>query len=79
MKIKSEHFEYLCDAVAKYDTDIRRSNYAAAGLSTRRFQWDLVRHAGLMPWICDTLYKYLNDNHIQTALNRIIKPLEAIE
>ena len=75
MKIKPEHFEYLRDAVAKYDTDIHRSNYAAAGLSTRRFQWDLVRHAGLTGWLCDTLYQYLNDDHIQTALNRIIKPI----
>jgi len=79
MKIKPEHFEHLRETVSKYNTDFHRSRYVAAGLTTRRFQWDLVRHAGLMPWLCDTLYKYLNDDHIQTALNRIIKPLETTQ
>jgi len=44
-------------------------------LTTTRYQWDIVRHAGLMTWVCDTLYEYLNDTHIQTALNKIVKPL----
>jgi hypothetical protein len=75
MKIKPEHLAHLRDAVAQHDTEFHRSRYAAAGLTTMRYQWDLVRHAGLMPWLCDTLYQYLNDTHIQTALNRIVKPL----
>ena len=76
MKIKPEHFAHLSAALAKVDTDFHRGRYANAGLSTRRYQWDAVRAAGLMPWLCDTLYTYLNDEHIQTALNRIVKPLE---
>jgi hypothetical protein len=75
MKITAKHFEHLQSTIAKHDTEYQRSRYAAAGLSTTRYQWDMVRHAGLMPWICDTLYSYLNDTHIQTALNKIIKPL----
>jgi hypothetical protein len=75
MKIKPEHFEHMRAALAKFDTDFHRSRYEAAGLSTRRFQWDAMRAAGLIPWVCDTLYPYANDEHIQTALNRIIRPL----
>lgn len=78
MKIKSEHFDHLRSAITEHDTDFHRSRYAAAGLSTTRYQWDLVRHVGLMPWVCDTLYTYLNDTHIQTALNKIVKPLDNV-
>lgn len=76
MKIKPEHVEHIRQAVEKHDTAFHRSRYIAAGLSTTRYQWDLIRHAGLMPWLCDTLYQYANDTHIQTALNKVIKPLE---
>jgi hypothetical protein len=34
-----------------------------------------VRAAGLTQWLCDTIYPYANDDHIQTALNRLVKPL----
>lgn len=77
MKMQPQHLEHMRAAIAKFDTDFYRARYAAAGLTTRRYQWDLVRAAGLMPWLCDTLYTYLNDSHIQTALNKLIKPLEA--
>jgi hypothetical protein len=77
MKIKPEHVEHMRAAIAPFDTSFHRGRYAAAGLSTTRYQWDALRHAGLMPWLCDTLYTYANDTHIQTALNRIIKPLES--
>ena len=75
MKIKPEHLRHLAAAIGKADTEFHRSRYLAAGLSTTRYQWDLLRHVGLMPWLCDTLYSYLNDAHIQTALNKIVKPL----
>jgi hypothetical protein len=75
MKIKPEHLAHMKSAFEKWDTDYYRSRYQAAGLSTRRYQWDLVRAAGLTQWLCDTLYPYANDEHIQTALNRLVKPL----
>lgn len=76
IKMKPEHVEHMREAFAKWDTDYHRARYAAAGHTTKRYQWDLVRAAGLMPWLCDTLYPYLNDTHIQTALDRIVKPLD---
>jgi len=75
MKMTREHFDQLATILRPHDTEFHRSRYAAAGHSTRRYQWDLVRHAGAMSFICDALYQYLNDDHIQTALNRIVKPL----
>lgn len=37
-----------------------------------RFCWD-VTHAALdIKWLCDELYYYLNDNHIETAAKDII-------
>lgn len=76
MKITPEHLEHIRKAVAPHDTTFHRERYVASGYSTARYQWDLVRHAGLMPWLTDTLYKYANDTHIQTALNKLIKPLD---
>lgn len=75
MKIKPEHLEHMRQALAKLDGDFHRSRYQAAGLSTKRYQWDLLRAARLMPWVCDTLYTYMDDMHIQTALNKLVKPL----
>ena len=75
MKMTPENFKHLSGALIPYDVPHIRSVYKANGLSIKRYQWDLVRKAGVMPWLCDVLYKYLNDDHIQTALNKIIKPL----
>lgn len=76
LKIKPEHYEHLRAAVAALDTPQARAKYAAAGLTTKRYQWDLTYAAGLTTWVCDTLYKYLDDSHIQSALNRIVPPLQ---
>jgi O-methyltransferase involved in polyketide biosynthesis len=78
MKIKPEHLEFLRQALAKHDTDFHRSRYVAAELSDKRYRWDLMRHAVGMAWVCGTLYPYLNDDHIDTALRRLVKPLERI-
>ena len=75
MKMLPEHFAHMRARLEIVDTSVLRGRYANAGHSTKRYQWDAVRNAGLMPWFCDTLYTYLNDDHIQTALNKLIKPL----
>ena len=75
MKMLPEHFAHMRARLATVDTSFHRGRYESAGHTTKRYQWDAVRYAGLTPWLCDTLYKYLNDEHIQTALNKIIPPL----
>ena len=78
MKIKPNDYNTLAAMLGTKDTEFYRSRYVAAGLSTTRYQWDLVRASGAMSFVCNVLYKYLNDSHIQTALNRIVKPLETV-
>lgn len=73
MKITPLHFDIMKTAIIEIDTPERRAQYFAQCTSLRAYQWYLVRAAGLLPFICDELYKYANDDHIQTALNRIVK------
>jgi len=80
MKIKPEHFEMLRAAVGKHNTAFHRERYKAAELSDKRYRWDLLYHAqriGALPehFICDTIYPYANDEHIDTALRRLIPTL----
>jgi hypothetical protein len=72
MKMQTVHFDYIAEKIAALDTPALRAAYKDAGLSLKRYQWDMTWKAGLSAYICDTLYPYLNDDHIQTALNRII-------
>lgn len=78
MKMRREHVAYIKSAIAKTDTDFHRSRCAAAGMSDERYRWDLFRHAGLIPWCCSELYQYLNDEHIDTALRSLVKPLQSL-
>jgi hypothetical protein len=82
MKIKPEHYAYLKGAIATIDLKRiadHRNFVIGEGKSQdveKRVRWDAVRYAGLIPWICDTLYKYMNDDHIDTALRKIFSELE---
>lgn len=84
MKIKPEHLELMRQSITPHDTPFRRERYKAAGLSDKRYRWDLFFYAEKKrnpnqpdsQWVCDVLYTYLNDNHIDTALRSIVKPLE---
>ena len=84
MKIKPEHFAVLKTAVEKFDTPFHRSRYKAAGLSDKRFRWDCLWASKVR--IGDgvgikgdlDLYAYMNDDHIDTALRSIVKPLESV-
>jgi len=75
MKIKPEDYAFLRDALNAANNEYTRANYRKQSNSLRGYQWYLVRGAGLLPFVCDTLYQYLDDTHIQTALNRIIPEL----
>ena len=75
MKIKPEHYEHMRAAIAPSDTARLRDEYRALALSSKRYRWDLTYAAKLSPWICDNLYAYLDDTHIDTALRRIVADL----
>jgi len=76
MKMTQTDFDYLSAQIKMIDSTELRAKYSSAGLSLKRYQWDITWKAGLTTFICDVLYKYLNDDHIQTALNRIVNSLE---
>ena len=82
MKIKPEHFEHMQSAIEEVlaaepslPERYRAGDFPGAERTRDvnvRFRWDMVRFAGLTKWICDTLYPYANDDHIDTALRRIV-------
>lgn len=75
MKMTAEHFEKLKQIVSERDTPEARAFYISQGYSDKRYRWDLAYLAGSIKFICDELYKYLDDEHIDTALRQIVKPL----
>ena len=82
MKIKKLHYEHMEKKVIQlketYEKEILehwkflKNNKKAKDISLR-FRWDIFHAAGLTKYACSTLYKYLNDTHIDTALKRITK------
>ena len=75
MKMQPAHFDHIADKINALDTPALRATYRDAGLSLKRYQWDITYRVGLTAYMCETLYQYLDDTHIQTALNRIIPAL----
>ena len=89
MKMKPEHFAHLKAAINKaieghgglsvvvrrYETgDFPRSDKTKD--LNMRFRWDLLHVSNLYSWMHDTLYKYLDDKHIDTALKSIVPTIE---
>lgn len=82
MKMKQEHFEYLRERIAPLDTPSNRQAYREGRFSKadrtkdkdKRYRWDLLWATGQVGWMCGNL-DYLNDDHIDTALRRIVPPL----
>lgn len=84
MKISQEHLEILSHEI---DITIKMTDkplvefakaYKSAGLTDKRFMWDWLNTSYIEGdrahhWICENLYPYLNDGHIDTALRYIFK------
>lgn len=85
-KITAEHFAYLREKITPLDTRERRQQYRDGAFPradvtqnvAKRYRWDLLYlatgtdHAPPMKWVCDNLYPYLDDTHIDTALRHIL-------
>ena len=85
MKIKPEHFEQLKTLIEPLDAATLRTRYQNKDFPRSdnvknldmRYRWDLfhmippcTRHP-----FSKTMYEYMNDDHIDTALRRIVPPL----
>jgi hypothetical protein len=85
MKIKKEHYEHMKSAmvdklagtpaldVTAYLRNLE--NDPRVKDVDKRFRWDLFHAAGLTKYACDTLYVYLDDAHIDSALKAIMKEM----
>lgn len=85
MKIKPEHYEYMRAAIASLvevkGEPVLREHYELLKTDDRvrdvgkRFRWDLQYAAKISAWVCDNIYPYAEDDHIDTAMRRIVKEL----
>jgi len=72
MKIKPEHLAELGRLVAKYDNPARRQEALSLGWEESRYRYWLCGKRDVLDFICRTLYTYLEDTHINTAMRHII-------
>lgn len=85
MKILPDHFEYMQTKISAYLSerpdmieDYHNGNFPRADRCkdlNMRFRWDVCYFAVGSKWICDNLYSYMDDNHIDTSLRRIVPAL----
>ena len=79
MKINPDHYTtmYECIQYAReHDIRMMKLELDSEGLTDKRVRWDILRHTLIegkpgITWICDNLYSYLDDSHIDTALRSI--------
>lgn len=75
MKMKPEDFAELkrrVEAAVAAQPAILIEDYRNGGMSHMRYRWDMLWHTKSTDFVCNTLYRYLNDDHIDTALRAIL-------
>jgi hypothetical protein len=79
MKIKPEHVEHMAAAMRATVAQVGPEKCAEFRqlVTPKRYRWDLARGAGLTSFMCDTLYPYAEDKHIDTALRSIVASIDA--
>jgi len=79
MKMKPEHYATMAAALDAIRPllDAAVEEYKARGLSEMRYRWDAFTRAQVAGnstrWMCDVLYPYLNDAHVDSALRHYFK------
>ena len=81
MKMKPEHFNYILNKIKQLNMNIKSHREFLikedkAKDIEKRLRWDLFWAAGLHTYTRDILYKYINDDHIDTALKNVVRKLE---
>ena len=83
MKIQKDHYDILLQATKKFCADCPEFTpefFIAQDLRDpdRTFRWNLLYSLkSYLPedFVCNVLYKYMNDDHLYTALRKIHKEL----
>ena len=74
MKIQTSHLKHMQTAIRQYEQDNPEAVAAHKAKHTpMRYRHDVMRAAGLLSFVCDTLYEYMDDTHLDTALRHICK------
>ena len=83
MKITREHFDYMHreihGVVKHYGFERIEAHRQALKQQAnvrdadKRLRHDLLYRAGLSTFVCDHVYKYADDTHVDTALRQIMK------
>ena len=78
MKITKEHYDHIEKVITEKLYIVGQTMESAVnhcrhttGYTDKKIRWLLLNGSGLTPFVCNTLYKYLNDSHIDTALRKI--------
>lgn len=75
MKIKAEHYQHMRKAMFEVLPDHPNLKYYVdnkIGIDhAKRRRWDVFSKAGLSPYVCEHVYPYANNDHIDTALRHI--------
>ena len=77
MKILAADYDRLKDAVLagmRARPDVKLADYLNVGMTARRFAWDML-HVSRFSF--QGVYKYANDDHIDTALRSIMKEVQS--
>ena len=76
MKITSDHLRVLKGFIEPILVENPVSEFRAANptFSNKRIRWAYFNAAGrpALSFLCDTLYTYMNDEHMDTALKAIV-------
>lgn len=76
MKIKPKDLASLRGMIHPVMEQIPVASYRAAhpGFSGKQIRWDYFHLVGqpALDFLCNTLYRYMNDDHVDTALKTII-------
>ena len=87
LKIQAGHLQYLKDLVLPLDNTANREIYKAGKFANadkvtdlyKRYRWDLfwlaLRNSNNTDFLTKVLYSYLNDEHIDSALKYVVKPI----
>jgi len=80
MKIQPLHYQQMRDEIAKLAARMpaHREAVKASGKFKdleKRIRWDALHAAIGSQWLCEVIYPYANDEHIDTALRAIMREL----
>ena len=86
MKIKPEHYAHMFavirtlteskpEVVKAHVEAIRSGSDPRVKDAEKRIRWDLSYASGLSAYLCNNVYQYANDDHVDTALRSIVRDL----